>query len=54
MDYGQPVQFGVFLTPDASQPSRTFVIGGIEDPDALVWFASDVIPAVREPVAGAR
>jgi alkanesulfonate monooxygenase SsuD/methylene tetrahydromethanopterin reductase-like flavin-dependent oxidoreductase (luciferase family) len=32
----------------------TFVIGGIEDPDALRWFASDVVPAVREAVAKAR
>ena len=23
MDYGQPVRFGMFLTPDATQPSRT-------------------------------
>ena len=32
----------------------TFVIGGIEDPEALRWFASDVVPAVREAVAKAR
>jgi hypothetical protein len=37
MDYGQPVRFGVFLTPDA-----------------LRWFATDVMPAVRDAVAGAR
>ena len=29
----------------------TFVVGGIDDPDAMRWFASDVIPAVREAVA---
>jgi hypothetical protein len=22
MDYGQPVRFGVFITPDAAQPDR--------------------------------
>jgi alkanesulfonate monooxygenase SsuD/methylene tetrahydromethanopterin reductase-like flavin-dependent oxidoreductase (luciferase family) len=32
----------------------TYVIGGLEDPDALRWFASDVIPAVREAVGKAR
>jgi hypothetical protein len=32
----------------------TFLVGGGEDPDAFRWFASDVIPAVREAVAGAR
>lgn len=32
----------------------TFVIAGIEDPEALRWFASDVIPAVREAVTKAR
>ena len=32
----------------------TFVIGGLEDPEALRWFASDVMPAVREAVAKAR
>jgi hypothetical protein len=30
------------------------VIGGLEEPDALRWFASEVIPAVREAVAKAR
>ena len=32
----------------------TYVIGGAEDPEALRWFASDIIPAVREAVAKAR
>jgi len=32
----------------------TYVIGGIEDPEALGWFASDIVPAVREAVAKAR
>src|SRR5450759_2429297 len=32
----------------------TFVIGGMEDPEALCWFASEVVPAVREAVAKAR
>jgi alkanesulfonate monooxygenase SsuD/methylene tetrahydromethanopterin reductase-like flavin-dependent oxidoreductase (luciferase family) len=34
--------------------SLTVEIGGIEDPEALRWFASDVVPAVREAVAKAR
>jgi alkanesulfonate monooxygenase SsuD/methylene tetrahydromethanopterin reductase-like flavin-dependent oxidoreductase (luciferase family) len=32
----------------------TYVVGGIEDPEAMRWFASDVIPAVHEAVAKAR
>ena len=32
----------------------TYVIGGIEDPEALRWFATDVIPPVREAVDKAR
>jgi hypothetical protein len=32
----------------------TFVIGGIEDPEAMRWFAADVVPAVRQAVAEAR
>jgi alkanesulfonate monooxygenase SsuD/methylene tetrahydromethanopterin reductase-like flavin-dependent oxidoreductase (luciferase family) len=32
----------------------TYVVGGIEDPEALRWFASDMIPAVREAVAKGR
>jgi alkanesulfonate monooxygenase SsuD/methylene tetrahydromethanopterin reductase-like flavin-dependent oxidoreductase (luciferase family) len=32
----------------------TYVIGGLEDPEALRWFASDVVPTVREAVAKAR
>lgn len=32
----------------------TYVIGGLEDPEALRWFASDVVPAVREAVAARR
>src|ERR1700694_2798171 len=31
MDYGQPVRFGVFLTPDASQPSRLLDLAGVAD-----------------------
>src|ERR1700682_4617195 len=31
MDYGQPVRFGVFLTPDASQPGRALELSGAAD-----------------------
>jgi alkanesulfonate monooxygenase SsuD/methylene tetrahydromethanopterin reductase-like flavin-dependent oxidoreductase (luciferase family) len=31
MDYGQPVRFGVFLTPDASQPSRLLELSVLAD-----------------------
>ncbi len=32
----------------------TYVVWGVEDADALRWFASDVVPAVREAVAKGR
>jgi hypothetical protein len=31
MDYGQPVRFGVFLTPDATQPSRLLELAILAD-----------------------
>ena len=33
------------------QGMDSFVVGGLEDPDALRWFATEVIPEVREAVA---
>jgi len=47
-----PVDLLVSLTLEHGMD--TFVIGGIEDPEALRWFATDVIPAVREGVHKAR
>jgi hypothetical protein len=57
MDCGQPGQFGVFLTPSAENAKGLLTLahaGRVEDPAALRWFASDVIPADREAVAKAR
>jgi alkanesulfonate monooxygenase SsuD/methylene tetrahydromethanopterin reductase-like flavin-dependent oxidoreductase (luciferase family) len=31
MDYGQPVRFGVFITPDATQPDRALKLAEIAD-----------------------
>ena len=31
MDYGQPVRFGVFLTPDGSQPSHLLELSALAD-----------------------
>jgi alkanesulfonate monooxygenase SsuD/methylene tetrahydromethanopterin reductase-like flavin-dependent oxidoreductase (luciferase family) len=31
MDYGQPVRFGVFITPDASQANRSIAIAALAD-----------------------
>jgi alkanesulfonate monooxygenase SsuD/methylene tetrahydromethanopterin reductase-like flavin-dependent oxidoreductase (luciferase family) len=47
-----PVEMFTSLTVEVGMD--TYVIGGIEDPEALRWFASDVVPAVREAVAKAR
>ncbi len=47
-----PVELFTSLTVEVGMD--TFVIGGVEDPEALRWFASDVVPAVREAVAKAR
>jgi hypothetical protein len=58
MDYGKYYQLaGVNAGPAPAHVEHgmdTYVIGGLEEPDALRWFASDVIPAVREAVAKAR
>lgn len=57
MDYGQPVTFGVFLTPSPENANGLLPlahVGGVEDPEPLRSFASDVIPVVREAVAKAR
>jgi alkanesulfonate monooxygenase SsuD/methylene tetrahydromethanopterin reductase-like flavin-dependent oxidoreductase (luciferase family) len=47
-----PVELFTSLTVEVGMD--TYVIGGLEDPDALRWFASDVVPAVQEAVAKAR
>jgi len=47
-----PVELLTSLTVEDGMD--TYVIGGIEDPEALRWFATDVVPAVREAVAKAR
>ena len=47
-----PVELLASLTVE--QGMDTYVVGGIEDPDALRWFASDIIPGVREAVVKAR
>jgi alkanesulfonate monooxygenase SsuD/methylene tetrahydromethanopterin reductase-like flavin-dependent oxidoreductase (luciferase family) len=31
VDYGRPVQFGVFTTPDATQPDRALKLAEIAD-----------------------
>lgn len=57
MDYWQPVRIGVFLTPSAENANGLLTLahsGGVEDPEALGWFRSDVIPVVRDAVARAR
>ena len=47
-----PVDLLVSLTLEHGMD--TYVIGGVEDPEAMRWFATDVIPAVREAVDKAR
>jgi alkanesulfonate monooxygenase SsuD/methylene tetrahydromethanopterin reductase-like flavin-dependent oxidoreductase (luciferase family) len=54
LNAGADVPVEQFASLTLEQGMDTFVIGGIEDPEALRWFASDVVPAVREAVAKAR
>jgi alkanesulfonate monooxygenase SsuD/methylene tetrahydromethanopterin reductase-like flavin-dependent oxidoreductase (luciferase family) len=54
LNAGADVSVETFTSLTVEHGIDTYVIGGIEDPDALVWFASDVIPAVRDAVARAR
>jgi alkanesulfonate monooxygenase SsuD/methylene tetrahydromethanopterin reductase-like flavin-dependent oxidoreductase (luciferase family) len=54
LNAGADVSVETFTSLTVEHGMDTYVIGGIEDPDALRWFASDVIPAVREAVAKAR
>jgi hypothetical protein len=54
LNAGADVPVGLLTSLTLEQGMDTYVIGGIEDPDALRWYATDVIPAVREAVAKAR
>jgi alkanesulfonate monooxygenase SsuD/methylene tetrahydromethanopterin reductase-like flavin-dependent oxidoreductase (luciferase family) len=54
LNAGADVPVDQFASLTLEHGMDTFVIGGIEDPEALRWFASDVVPAVREAVAKAR
>jgi alkanesulfonate monooxygenase SsuD/methylene tetrahydromethanopterin reductase-like flavin-dependent oxidoreductase (luciferase family) len=54
LNAGGDVSVEQFTSLTVEYGMDTFVIGGIEDPEALRWFASDVIPAVREAVVKAR
>ena len=54
LNAGADVPVEQFTSLTLEHGMDTFVIGGLEDPEALRWFASDVIPAVREAVAKAR
>ena len=54
LNAGADVPIEMFTSLAVEQGMDTFVIGGLEGPEALRWFASDVIPAVRAAVAKAR
>ena len=54
LNAGADVPVEMFTSLTVEQGMDTYVIGGIEDPEALRWFATDVVPAVREGVARAR
>jgi hypothetical protein len=54
LNAGADVPVELFTSLTLEDGMDTYVIGGIEDPDALRWFASDVVPAVREAVAKSR
>jgi alkanesulfonate monooxygenase SsuD/methylene tetrahydromethanopterin reductase-like flavin-dependent oxidoreductase (luciferase family) len=54
LNAGADVPVELFTSLTVEDGMDTYVIGGIEDPEALRWFASEVIPAVRQAVAKAR
>jgi alkanesulfonate monooxygenase SsuD/methylene tetrahydromethanopterin reductase-like flavin-dependent oxidoreductase (luciferase family) len=54
LNAGADVSVDMFTSLTVEQGMDTYVIGGIEDPEALRWFASDVVAAVRDAVAKAR
>jgi alkanesulfonate monooxygenase SsuD/methylene tetrahydromethanopterin reductase-like flavin-dependent oxidoreductase (luciferase family) len=54
LNAGGDISVEQFTSLTVENGMDTYVIGGIEDPEALRWFASDVVPAVREAVAEAR
>jgi alkanesulfonate monooxygenase SsuD/methylene tetrahydromethanopterin reductase-like flavin-dependent oxidoreductase (luciferase family) len=54
LNAGADVPVEMFTSLTVEQGMDTYVIGGMEDPEALRWFASEVVPAVREAVAKAR
>jgi alkanesulfonate monooxygenase SsuD/methylene tetrahydromethanopterin reductase-like flavin-dependent oxidoreductase (luciferase family) len=54
LNAGADVPVETFTSLTVENGMDTFVIGGIEDPEAMRWFAADVVPAVRQAVAEAR
>ena len=54
LNAGGDISVEQFTSLTVEHGMDTYVIGGIEDPEALRWFASDIMPAVREAVAKAR
>jgi alkanesulfonate monooxygenase SsuD/methylene tetrahydromethanopterin reductase-like flavin-dependent oxidoreductase (luciferase family) len=54
LNAGADVPAALLTSLTLEQGMDTYVIGGLEDPEALRRFASDVVPAVREAVAKAR
>lgn len=54
LNAGADVPVELFTSLTVERGIDTYVIGGLEEADALRWFVSDVIPAVREAVAAAR
>jgi alkanesulfonate monooxygenase SsuD/methylene tetrahydromethanopterin reductase-like flavin-dependent oxidoreductase (luciferase family) len=54
LNAGADVPVEMFTSLTVEHGMDTYVIGGMEDPEALRWFASEVVPAVREAVAKAR
>ncbi|MHB8613090.1 MAG: LLM class flavin-dependent oxidoreductase [Candidatus Dormibacteraceae bacterium] len=54
LNAGADVSVELFTSLTVEHGMDTYVIGGIEDPEALRWFAAEVAPAVREAVARSR
>jgi len=54
LNAGADVPVELFTSLTVEHGMDMYVIGGLEDPEALRWFASEVAPAVREAVARSR
>jgi len=51
---GTDVPVELLASQTVERGMNTYVIGSLEEADALRWFVSDVVPVIREAVVAAR